>query len=161
MLKMNVKELFFDRAKVLAAVDDATRRQLIKAGSFVRRSARQSMRKRKKASEPGQPPRVDSGELKKFLFFAYEPAKKTVVVGPVQLGKSIAPSVLEFGGSYQNSQGKLIPETPLRLTKNGKVALRRIKGQVKIEPRPFMGPALDKNRDKIPQFFAGSIKGGG
>lgn len=52
---------FFDRKAVLAAVDKATLRVLSKFGAFVRRRAKSSIRKRKKASPPGQPPSSHSG----------------------------------------------------------------------------------------------------
>ena len=79
------KTLFFDSPKVLSAVDKATRQVLSKFGAFVRRSAKSSIRKRKRISSPGQPPSSHSGFLKKFIWFGYEPGSKSVVIGPAAL----------------------------------------------------------------------------
>ena len=80
---------------------------LRRLGAFARTVARRSMRKRKKASKPGAPPRVITGKLKKGIFFAIDKRNLSVAVGPMKIkrvgGKSIAsggrvPRVLEEGG---------------------------------------------------------------
>src|SRR5690606_6172596 len=53
---MKITELFFDRKAVTSRVDKATRKVLSRFGAFVRRTARSSIRKRKKTSQPGSPP---------------------------------------------------------------------------------------------------------
>lgn len=99
---MRLKEFFFDRQVVLTAVDRARKRVLSKFGSFVRRTARQSIRKRKRASLPGQPPSGHGKQLlKTFIYFGYDPGNDSVVIGPEKLGGSSmgeAPEVLEYGG---------------------------------------------------------------
>jgi len=72
MIRFEIKQLFFDSPKVVRAVDRTTRRVLSKFGAFVRRTARSSIRKRKRISEPGSPPSSHSGLLKKFIFFGYD-----------------------------------------------------------------------------------------
>ncbi|HQL55742.1 MAG TPA: hypothetical protein PLQ87_13620, partial [Phycisphaerae bacterium] len=79
-------------------------------------------------------------------FFAYEPASESVVIGPAKLNKPTeAPRVLEHGG-----------KTLVERRRRGKVVRRR----VTIEARPFMGPALEKERPKLPKRWAGSVRGG-
>lgn len=143
---MRVKEFFFDKAKVIRAVDKARRAVLSKAGAFIRTTARHSLRRRKGAAPPGQPPHSHTGLLKRFLYFAYEPASDSVVIGPAKLNKpGAAPRVLEHGG-----------KTLIHQRQRGKVVRRR----VSIEARPFMGPALEKERPRLPKLWAGSVRGG-
>lgn len=147
-LKM-AKENFFDTKKVMRAVDAATRKALSKIGAFVRTRARTSIRTRKATSAPGQPPSSHTGDLKKGILFSYEPTERTVVVGPVLLNKGTdAPALLEYGGET----------TRERRLKSGKVRRRR----VRIEPRPYMGPALQAEIQEgtIPEQFRGLIGAG-
>ncbi|MCA9251265.1 MAG: hypothetical protein KDA54_09025 [Phycisphaerales bacterium] len=146
MIDMRIKQLFFDRAKVIRAVDKARRAVLSKAGAFIRTAARSSIRKRKGASAPGQPPSSHTGLLKKFIYFGYEPDSDSVVIGPVKLNKpGAAPSVLEHGG-----------KTLIQKRRRGRIVRR----QVSIKPRPYMGPALEKEQPKLPKLWAGSVRGG-
>jgi hypothetical protein len=146
MITIQMKALFFDRPVVQRAVNKAKRATLSKAGAFIRTTARHSLRRRKGAAAPGQPPHSHVGLLKRFLLFAYEPASESVVIGPAKLNKSTeAPRVLEHGG-----------RTLVERRRRGKVVRRR----VTIEARPFMGPALEKERPKLPKRWAGSVRGG-
>lgn len=95
-------KLFFTTDRVIRAVDAATRRNLSRFGAFVRSDARHSIRKRKRPSAPGQPPTNRTGLLKRHIYFAYDAAKKSVVIGPARLGGvkgDGAPRTLEYGGS--------------------------------------------------------------
>jgi hypothetical protein len=92
------KQGFFDRGTVLAAMDEAAVRGMKRTGGYLRKVARNSMKKRAGASPPGQPPNVHVGTIKSLLFFAFDPATKTLVVGPVGFGGSDVPKVLEFSG---------------------------------------------------------------
>ncbi len=141
---MRVKDLFFDRHTVIQAVNKAKRAVLSKAGAFIRTAAKHSIRTKKGSAPPGQPPHAHVGLLKRFLFFAYEPASESVVIGPAKLNKPTeAPRVLEHGG-----------KTLVERRRRGKVVRRR----VAIEARPFMGPALEKERPKLPKRWAGSVR---
>ena len=73
---------FFNRDKVMRSVDAGTRKVLSKFGAFVRQRARTSIRKRKGTSPPGSPPYSHVGLLRKFILFAYDPQRKSVVIGP-------------------------------------------------------------------------------
>jgi len=64
--------------------DRANRRQLSKAGAFIRTAGKHSIRKRKTASAPGSPPSSHTGLLRRFVFFGYERSRQPVVVGPMR-----------------------------------------------------------------------------
>jgi len=84
-------------------------------------------------SEPGEPPRSVTGLLKDFLFFAYDPQRRSVVVGPAKLnGGSGAPQILEEGGFATFPTGK----------------------RVYIRQREYMGPAFEKNIHHLPRMLA-------
>ena len=142
------KEGFFDRKKVIDAMDKATRKALSKFGAFVRRRAQTSIRKRRAVSEPGSPPSSHVGTLRKAIFFSYDPGRKSVVIGPTLLngrparGVSV-PSLLEHGGEVPGSIGA-----------DGKARLLRYR------PRPFMRPAFEAELPNVSAAFWGSIKGG-
>lgn len=171
MLDMRIKELFFDKAKVVRAVNKARRAILSKAGAFIRQRAKTSMRKRKGTSAPGEPPYAHEGSLRRFMFFGYDPSADTVVVGPAKTNqvffnrdrkpvKGTVPSTLEYGGQI----------TVLEVMKNGRWqradlrSKRRIAGlptryrKVSIKPRPFMRPALLAELPRLPALWRNSVR---
>jgi hypothetical protein len=134
------KQGFFDRAKVKKAVDAGTWRVLSKFGAYVRRKAKKSIHKRKGASPPGRPPHSHVGLLRKLILFAYDPQRKSVVIGPTLIrAGSEAPRLLEHGG-----------ET-IRRTKTKTRRLR-------YRPRPFMGPAFVVVLKQLEPLWKGSIR---
>lgn len=142
MIDLRLRELFFDRKAVIDRVDKATRRVLSRFGAFVRRTARRSIRPRKRTSAPGSPPSSHTGLLKRFIFFGYDPRKSSVVIGPQRLsqkGRGDAPALLEHGGKTT-------------LKRRGK----RVKA--KVRQRPFMGPAFEKEQPQLPALWRNSIK---
>lgn len=146
MLDLRIKDLFFDRQVVLRAVDKARREVLSKAGAFVRTTARTSIRKRKGTSPPGSPPYSHTGLLRRWILFGYDRNSDSVVVGPTRLNKpGDAPHVLEFGGT-----------TTVMRRQSGRIEKRR----VRINRRPYIGPALEKEAPKLPRLWAGSVRGG-
>ena len=130
--------MFFDRAKIKKKVDARTRKVLSKFGAFVRQTSRKSIRKRKGTSKPGRPPFSHTGVLKRFIFFGYDKDRQSVVIGPViapgKAGK--APQVLEHGGKVSLPFGN----------------------NADIEPRPFMAPAFEKEKDALPGLWWDSIR---
>ena len=159
-----LKDWFFDGEKVKKAVDKATRKVLSKFGAFVRTTAVHSIKDSTKPSEPGQPPHSHLGARRKAtnkrrkqqglapikggwkgikqILFAYNPATESVVIGPVVkdgLSQSIVLPILEYGGT----------ET---ITSHGK----RI--TVSYQARPFMGPAFEKEKPKLPALWRDSVK---
>lgn len=146
MIDLRIKSLFFDRPKVQRAMDRAKRRSLSRAGAFIRQRARTSIRKRKRQSRPGQPPSSHTGLLRRFILFGYDRRSDSVVVGPVGFRRSRAPNVLEFGG-----------RTTVESRRRGG---RRQKRTVRIAARPYMRPALEKERSQLPAVWRNSVRGG-
>ena len=139
---MRMKSMFFDRKAVISAVDRGTRKVLSKFGAFVRTTARHSIRKRKAISQPGNPPSSHVGLLKRLIFFGYDIVRRSVVIGPTPLrGQAEAPPLLEYGGRARRKdrRGKNVAAT--------------------YRPHPFMGPAFEKEKPKLPALWAGSVKG--
>jgi len=144
MIDMRIKSLFFDRPKVRRAVDHARRRSLSKAGAFIRQRARTSIRKRKRVSRPGQPPTSHTGLLRRFIFFGYDRRTESVVVGPVGFRRSRVPNVLEIGGP-----------TVVQSRRRGRGQKKRT---VRIAARPYMRPALEKERSNLPTVWRNSVR---
>ena len=141
MIRLNVKALFFDSVAVLTHVDAATRKVLSKFGAFVRTTARHSIRKRKSVSAPGSPPSSHVGTLKRLIFFGYDLSARSVVIGPAPFRSTVeAPPLLEYGG------------TASRKDRKGRSVLAR------YAARPFMGPAFEKEKSKLPAMWANSVR---
>ena len=134
------KRGFFDRAAVQKSVDKATRKVFSKFGAFVRQRARTSIRKRKGTSPPGGPPYSHVGLLRRFIFFAYDAQKKSVVIGPTLTREgSTAPRLLEHGG-------------------DGTVATKKGPKPARYRPRPFMGPAFAAEQPTLPALWKDSVR---
>ncbi len=145
-ITFQIKGLFFDRDGVKRKMDAASRRNLSKAGAFIRRRARSSVRFRKASSTPGMPPSAHTKREPNLrtILFAYEPLRKSVVVGPVRFNSpTVVPQVLEHGGTVT------IRRKSDRANRVRKVA---------IAPRPFMGPATATEAPKFPDLWAGSVR---
>ncbi len=131
---------FFDREKVKRSVDAGTRRVFSKFGAFVRQRAKTSIRKRKGTSPPGSPPYSHVGLLRKFILFAYDPQRKSVVIGPTLTKEgSPAPRLLEHGGdAVIEDRGK--------------------KRHARYRPRPFMQPAFEAEKPKLSALWRDSVR---
>ena len=146
-----VKSLFFDRELVKREVGKLNAAALSKIGAFVRLRARQSMRRRKSASPPGQPPSAQSRDpvaTLKNILFSYDRANVSVVIGPVRLNgrQGSVPALHEFGGTA----------TVRRPARRGRPALV---GQARYPARPFMGPALAAEAPQFPSLWVASAGG--
>ena len=146
MVYMKVRVLFFDSPLVVRKVDRANRRALGKAGAFVRRRAKTSIRSHKGTSPPGHAPYSHKMHLRRLLFFALGPAHDTVVIGPLRFKKGEAPNLLEFGGRAVRQ----------RLRSSGKLGPKKV---VVYKKRPFMGPALDAEIPNLPNRWRNSVGG--
>lgn len=153
-----VKASFFDSEKVMAAVRKGTAKALSKCGAFVRREAKSSIRYANKSAAPGQPPKAHRGRmtrttkkkdgstttrqvspLKELIYFAYDEANGSVVVGPADFKNRAkrsyrVPTVLEQGGTVTT-------RTP-----------RAVKS-ARYPGNPFMAPALRKVQGKFAALF--------
>lgn len=152
------KSLFFDRAVVLRAAERAKARGLSKFGAYVRRNAKDLLKYRAQPSAAGSPPSVHRtmtrtktnragvaktqrvSPLREFLFFAYDPARKSVVIGPAKLDRpGDAPAALEYGGTS-------------RVERDGKTVT------ITVRARPYMRPAFEKAARDLPAIWRDSIK---
>ncbi len=110
-LGAETKKAFFDTGAVAKALSTAKRRVFGRFGAMERTIAQRSIRRRKAAvSQPGQPPFSHEGSLRDNIWFAYDSAAESVVVGPTALNKvafdadlrpvsGLIPEILEFGGT--------------------------------------------------------------
>lgn len=136
----SAKAGFFDRQAVLRALDRGARKVLSRFGAFVRQRARTSIRKRRGTSPPGQPPYSHTHLLRRHIYFTFDPARRSVVVGPVRLPRSDGRALraLEFGGY----------STGLRWRRGRLVSVR-----IYVRARPFMRPALERELPALPARF--------
>ena len=133
--------VFFDGGLVVRAAERANRGALMKAGAFIRRTARSSIRKRKRISDPGEPPSSHTGRLKGLILFAYDRMAETVVIGPRATGRDQAGETLEHGKTVSRRAG-------------------RRRRRMRYKARPFMGPALQKTTQagSLPKLWANAVK---
>lgn len=112
---------FFDAEGVLREMDRVERRTLSRFGAFARVRMKSSLKYATGKSKPGQPPHVHKtrggftrqkkdkagnvsrqpvSPLRELIFFAYDAATHSVVVGPAKFGGKggIVPGLLEHGG---------------------------------------------------------------
>ena len=132
-LTVNPRGFILDRRSIERSIQAGAKTALNKSGAYIRRSAKASIKRRKRGiSEPGQPPISHTGAIKRILY-AYDPRTRTVVVGPLPFGLRGA-GVLEYGGVTRVKQP--VP------TSGGGYRIRIIK--MLIRARPFMRPALSR-----------------
>ncbi|MBT9156654.1 MAG: hypothetical protein DDT37_01642 [Firmicutes bacterium] len=155
---MRVKKLFFEAKGVLDAAKKTEKAVLTRFGAFVWQRARTSLsvqrgvetrrskvrgvaptakRRGKRSSRPGEPPTSHTKLLKRFLRFAYQPDRGSVVIGPELIRRPVkgVPRILEEGGSVR-SRGRT----------------------VKIAPRPYMRPAFEAEKPGLPAMWRDSIR---
>lgn len=175
---MKVTKAFFDRQAVTGPADKARKKNLSRAGAFIRRRARSSIRRRKSISAVGQPPSAHSRDKVatiKNILFAYDAGRDTVVVGPVRLNgrKGDVPPLLEVGGKRRGpapvryvfdkkakrwkdrSTQKFVSPS---VAKRSRAAKRRRSITLNYRPRPFMTPALKAEAPNFAGLWEGSVK---
>jgi hypothetical protein len=126
------KKSFLTVEAVQKQLDRTAARILMRTGGYARTVARRSMRRRKAASGPGEPPSAHAGQLRDLLFFAWDSGRRSVVVGPVP-----------FGGA--KSAG-LRPRVPELMESGGTVATTDRRGRrrtAQYQARPYMQPAFE------------------
>lgn len=175
---------FFDQKKVMRAVDAGTRKALSRVGAFVRTRARSSIRKAKKASAPGEPPKSKTGLLRRFILFKYDFASRSVVVGPTLLpsgsmvdplndktvpqvleeGDAVVPRLVTLLGASKPAATRRQAEAYRRLVRAGRLTPKEVVKDVvhfRYEARPYMRPALlaEVSAGTIPAAFKNSVTG--
>lgn len=179
-ITMEVTKFFFDRQKIIDKLGKANARALSRAGAFIQRRARSSLRRRKSVSSPGSPPSVhstDSVATLKNILFVYDPSDQRLVVGPVALnqrqqswitlGNVTVPQLHEFGDvmvirEWSWNQGRTWSRQDLRVrhtSRHRKDVYNFIERRRRAiyKARPFMAPALEAERENIPKAWQGSL----
>jgi hypothetical protein len=169
-MSASMKRYFLDRQEVARQIGRANQRALIRAAAFIRRRARSSLRRRRRPSQPGQPPSVHSTNnvaTLKNIQFAYDPQSQALVIGPValtggqsnfgpQLAGQTVPQVMEFGATVKMREarvGRSWRNRPRRVRSGQPIRVRR----VKYQPRPFMGPAFQAEAGNVPSAWIGTV----
>lgn len=131
--------------QITRAYLQAERRVLTAAAARGRTIARRAMRRRNRASRPGEAPSSRQGQLKRFLVFAYEPAAHVSLFGPKKLAgaRGDTPEALEHG------------KTTTRRVGRGRNRRQRA---VRYEPRPAMVPALNQIMPGLPAMWKDAIR---
>ena len=180
-ITLQVKDMFFDRQKVIKAIEKTTKKNLSRMARFIQVRAKQSLIRRKKSSRPGSQPYVKSknkfANLKNILYF-YEEMTETAVIGPVRFGRSNppVPQLMEHGGT--NTIKKILP-VKKREAKAGRLDtgqeiklfypwhrnlpkdwqhMNVIDGTFNYAPRPFMEPARDAELKKVEAVWEDSLE---
>lgn len=107
-------KMFFDRAKVVEAMDRKTNKVLSSTGAFSRKTMQRGMRRRKKISNPGEYPSAHGNALlREKIFFGFDEGSRSLIVGPAKLdrtdkevlaaGKTV-PQLLNEGGTILRKQ---------------------------------------------------------
>jgi len=129
MIGMNAK-IRFNTPRVRKAVNRGNVRSLGHAGARIRLRAKGSIRKRKGPSARGKPPHTHRKRLPRAILYKVEPERESAVIGPTYTKAGRWAEAHEKGRRYK---GHLFPA------------------------RPFMGPALEKERASLPKLWAGSV----
>jgi len=128
----DAKALFFDRPAVMRMMTKKERALLSRFGAFVRRRAKSSIKisRTNETSDPGAPPKGHTDQLRSKIYFAADPGKRSVVIGPTLFGTKTGEelSALEQGGMST-------------ITESAGGAVRR-RRRVYVRARPFMLPAF-------------------
>ena len=165
---VRVKSMFFGSESVMRAVDSATRRAMSKFGAFVRRSAKSSLRLARKMTLADMTP-----EQREIYGPGRDAKGKVTPAAPKWMWPSVSsepgdPPKLHIRPLSINPLRKLIFFAydrfeksvvigPLRFRTGGAEKLEH--GTAGYESRPFMGPAMERERSKLPQLWKNSVKG--
>lgn len=154
--------------------------------SDARRSIRKAPKgtRRERSSKPGRPPISRTGNLRENIFFGRDKRENSVVVGPLKNRSGAAPNALEYGGRAtikgftprvcklgergaigRDKAGRVV-RVPLKtaemVARANRFAAERAAASpprtVKIEPRPYMTPAFERNLPRAPELFRNSLK---
>lgn len=164
------KEGFFDRVKVMNAMDKATHKVFNEFGRKVRSGAQASLVYDEKPSRPGDPPHAHrtftivrrsrkTGQVKfskktgkplkrtvsllrEYLFYSFDKRSNSVVIGPAGLS------------------GTVSKDAPHALEYGGPSTIknRGQKQRINIRARPFMRPAAAKEIPKLPPRWRNSVR---
>ncbi len=117
--------------KIKSKAQQGNFKSLGHAAASIRLIARRSIRRRKTAAMPGTPPNTRLGQLKRSIVYALDKQRGVALIGPDFDVIGAAGKAHEFGGRFRRER---------------------------YPKRPFMGPALEKVKDRLPPMWAGSIR---
>lgn len=120
-----VKLAFFDE-RLLKDIGKRAGRGIVRIAANTRTIAKRSIRKAGKGpgtrrSQPGQPPRSHTGLLRQHIYFWYDRRTQSAQIGPARLGG----------------------------TKSTDIPGNLEEGRFGLQPRPYMGPALEKSKEQL------------
>jgi len=117
--------------KVIQEARRANIKTLGHAGGAIRKAALRGIKKAEGPAPVGHPPHTHTERLPRAIRYAVEKSPKAVVIGPDVEAFGTAGKAHEFGGRYRHEQ---------------------------YPKRPFMAPALENVKDRLPKFWAKSIR---
>ena len=123
-----------DKGAVKRPVKRANVKTLQHAAALVRIIAKRSIRragKKAKAGRPGKPPRSRTRRLPNAIVYEVHPQKDQAFIGPSHKLISTVGGAHEHGGVFR---GRHYPA------------------------RPYMGPALEEVRPRLPKIWAGKLR---
>lgn len=140
----DAKALFFDRPAVMRMMTQRERSMLSRFGAYVRQRAKSSIRhsRNNEISEPGDAPKGHTGELRRKIYFAADPGRRSVVIGPTLFGSKTGEelSALEQGGMSTMTESA-----------GGAARKRR---RVYVRARPFMLPAFQSELPMVSSLMS-------
>jgi hypothetical protein len=77
------------------------------------------------------PPHSRRGQLRRAIAYSVDKQRQVVVIGPERDAVGTSGSAHEFGGRYRRER---------------------------YPKRPYMGPALERIQDRLPDFWASSVR---
>jgi hypothetical protein len=130
MISLEAK--FIDKIKALKkAKREGMIEGLYEAGAYIRRTARRLIRPNKKSSKPGTPPNTQTRILRESILFFVNRERESLIVGPSRRKVEMVGAVHEFGKTFM---GRKYPK------------------------RPFMGPAFDIAKKRLPEKWKNSVR---
>jgi phage gpG-like protein len=121
----------FKPRRLQRRAQDANFRNLGHAAAAIRLTARRSIRRRQGPSAPGRAPHTRAGALRRSIVYQVDRERQRAVIGPAFSGVGRSATAHEFGGRYRRDR---------------------------YPRRPFMGPALTTNQDRLPKHWRASIR---
>lgn len=168
MIRVKTTFVYMDRA-IIKRKWKFNRRPLARAGAYIMRVARTSIRRRVNRnlhSRPGTPPYSHvGGSLPPFkqIFFEVDSLGMRVFVGMVGYGgKGVpVPGLQEHGGFARRMIFKQVGHRRLKRNfsnpRQGAIIRKRVVQSVRYPERPFMQPALGAGLTKLPEFWRNSL----
>lgn len=179
------KATFFNLAALTDPLEKAKQTAAIDSAALTRKIARQSMRRKSKAqrrqsSPAGSPPFADVGTIRDLLYFAWDAANETAVIGPAffaskssKAGGPTVPGVHEKAGSLDIVNKVYDLRTRAKSAAQAAAFRRKMKDGTITRPRkfreehvtarypkrPFMVPALERAKAVLAKNFENTVKG--